>query len=81
LADILSWDKAIDRDVKTIDGKKVGKIRAVTTDYIQIRKGKVDKKYYFVPKHYIQGYDGDDIWLAINEDEVKQFESEKLEVS
>ena len=32
LADILSWDKAIDKDVKTIDGKKVGKIRAVTTD-------------------------------------------------
>ena len=77
MADILSWDKAIEREVKTIDGKKVGKIRAVTIDYIQIRKGKVDKKYYFVPKHYIQGYDGDDIWLAINEDEVKQFESEK----
>ena len=77
MADILSWDKAIDKDVKTIDKKKVGKIRAVTTDYIQIRKGKVDKKYYFVPKHYIQGYDGNDIWLAINEDEVKQFESEK----
>jgi hypothetical protein len=77
LVDILSWDKAIDKDVKTMDEKKIGKIRAVTTDYIQIRKGKVDKKYYFVPKHYIQGYDGDDIWLAINEDEVKQFESEK----
>jgi hypothetical protein len=77
LAEILSWDKAIDKDVKTIDGKKVGKIRAVTIDYIQIWKGKVDKKYYFVPKHYIQGYDGDDIWVAINEDELKQFESEK----
>jgi hypothetical protein len=77
LVDILSWDKAIDKDVKTMDGKKIGEIRAVTTDYIQIRRGKVDKKYYFVPKHYIQGYDGDDIWLAINEDEVKQFESEK----
>jgi hypothetical protein len=77
LSDILSWDKAIDKDVKTIDGEKVGKIRAVTRDYIQIQKGKVDKKYHFVPKHYIQGFDGDDIWLAINEDEVKQFESEK----
>lgn len=77
LVDIVSWDKAIDKDVKTIDGKKVGKIRAVTTDFIQIRKGTLDKKYYFVPKYYIQGYDGDDIWLAVNEDEVKKFESEK----
>ena len=77
MADILTWDKSIDEDVKTSDDKKVGKIRAVTTDFIQIQKGTLDKKYYFVPKHYIQGYDGDDIWLALTEDEVKQFESEK----
>ena len=77
MADILSWDKSIDKDVKTSDDKKVGKVRAVTTDYIQIQKGTSDKKSYFVPKHYIQGYDGDDIWLALTEDEVKQFESEK----
>jgi hypothetical protein len=77
MADILSWDKSIDKDVKTIDDKKVGKIRAITKDFIQIQKGTVDKKYYFVPKHYIQGYDGDNIWLVTIEDELKQFESEK----
>jgi hypothetical protein len=77
MADILSWDNSIDKDVKTIDDKKVGKIRAITKDFIQIEKGTVDKKYYFVPKHYIQGYDGDHIWLAITEDELKQFESER----
>ena len=32
MVDILSWDKSIDEDVKTSDDKKVGKIRAVTTD-------------------------------------------------
>ena len=63
--------------LKQVTIRKVGKVRAVTTDYIQIQKGTLDKKYYFVPKHYIQGYDGDDIWLALTEDEVKQFESEK----
>lgn len=61
MVDILSWDKSIDVDVKTTDHKKVGKIRAVTNNFIQIRKGSLDKKYYFVPKYYIQGYDGDNI--------------------
>lgn len=77
MTDLLSWDKSIDKDVKTSEDKKVGKVRAITTDYIQIQKGALDKKYYFVPKHYIQGYDGDHIWLALTEDQVKQFESEK----
>ena len=77
MADLLSWDKSIDKDVKTSEDKKIGKVRAITTDYIQIQKGVLDKKYYFVPKHYIQGYDGDHIWLVLTEDQVKQFESEK----
>jgi len=77
MADLLSWDRSIDKDVKTSEDKKVGKVRAITADYIQIQKGALDKKYYFVPKHYIQGYDGDHIWLALTEDQVKQFESEK----
>jgi hypothetical protein len=77
MTDVLSWDKSIDKDVKTADQHKIGKIRAVTKDFIQIQKGSVDKKYYFIPKYYLQGYDGDHIWLSIPEDEVKQFESEK----
>lgn len=77
MAEILSWDKSIDEDVKTAEGKKAGQIRAISKDFVQIRKGSIDKKYFFVPKYYIQGYDGDDIWLSLHEDEVKQFESEK----
>ena len=77
MTDILSWDKSVDKDVKSSDRHKVGKIRVVTNEFIQIQKGSLDKKYYFVPKYYIQGYDGDNIWLSITEDEVKQFESEK----
>jgi hypothetical protein len=77
MTEVLSWDKTIDKDVKSRDDKKMGKIKAITTEFIQIEKGKLDKKYYFVPKHYLQGYDGEHIWLSLSEDEVKQFESEK----
>ena len=50
MVDILSWDKSIDEDVKTSDDKKVGKVRAVTTDFIQIEKGTLDKKSLFCAK-------------------------------
>ena len=39
--------------------------------------GKVDKKFCFVPKYYIQEYDGGYIWLQLTEGEVKQFGLEK----
>ena len=50
MVDILSWDKSIDEDVKTSDDKKVGKVRAVTTDYIQIQKGTARQKVLFCTK-------------------------------
>lgn len=77
MSEVLSWDKVIDKDIKSADDKKIGKVRAVTKDFIQVKKGTIDKKYYFVPKYYIQGYDGEDIWLSLYKYEIEQFESEK----
>jgi hypothetical protein len=51
MTDILSWNNSIDKEVKTIDDKMVGKIRNVTKDFMQITKGIVDRQYYFVPKY------------------------------
>jgi hypothetical protein len=78
LADIISWDKAIDKKVKSSDDKDLGKVQSITKDYIQTKEGLVSKNYYFIPKYYIQGYDGDNLWVSLTKDEVKsRFEKDK----
>ena len=78
MADIISWDKAIDKKVKSSDDKDLGKIQSVTRDYIQTKEGTVDKKYYYIPKYYLQGYDGDHLWVSLSKDDIKsRFEGEK----
>ncbi|PWU79372.1 MAG: hypothetical protein DLM72_17745 [Candidatus Nitrosopolaris wilkensis] len=62
MTDIISWDKAIDKKVKSSDDKDLGKIQSVTRNYIQTKQGTVGKKYYYIPKYYFQGYDGDHLW-------------------
>jgi hypothetical protein len=59
MSDILSWDKAIDKKVKSSDNKDLGKIQSITKDYIQTKEGSISKNYYYIPKYHIQGYDGD----------------------
>ena len=68
MTDIISWDKAIDKKVKSSDDKDLGKIQSVTRDYIQTKEGTVDKKYYYIPKYYLQGYDGDHLWVSLTKD-------------
>jgi hypothetical protein len=78
MADIISWDKAIDKKVKSSDKEDLGKVQSITKDYVQSKEGLVTKNYYFIPKYYIQGYDGDSLWLSLTKDEVKsRFEREK----
>jgi hypothetical protein len=68
----LSWDKAIGKNIKSIDKKEIGKIKQISKDFIQIDKGLVDKDHYFVPKYFVEGYDeNDDIIISLTEDEIK----------
>ena len=77
MSDIISWDKAIDKKVKSSDNQELGKVQSITREYVQTKEGLVGKKYYFIPKYYIQGYDGDHLWISLTKDEVKtRFERE-----
>jgi hypothetical protein len=60
-AEIVSWDRIIDKDVKSVDRKDLGKVQAITQNYIQTKEGLVAKKYYFIPKYYVSGFDGNNV--------------------
>ncbi len=78
MSDIISWDKAIDKKVKSSDNQDIGKVQSITKEYIQTKEGKISKNYYFIPKYYIQGYDGDNLWVSLTKEEIKsKFEKEK----
>jgi hypothetical protein len=77
VSEIISWDKAIDKKVKSSDDKDLGKVQSIARDYIQTKEGTIGKNYYYIPKYYMQGYDGDHLWVSLTKDEVKsRFEGE-----
>jgi hypothetical protein len=77
MSDIISWDKAIGKKVKSSDDKDLGKVDSITRDYIQTKEGMISKSYYFIPKYHLSGYDGDKLWVSLTKDEVKaKFERE-----
>ena len=43
-----------------------------------LAKTNKSKIYYYIPKYYIEGYDGDHLWISLTKDEVNtRFEKEK----
>jgi hypothetical protein len=74
---VISWDSIVDKKVKSSDDEDLGKVHTITKDFVQTKEGVVSKKYYFIPKYYVQGYDGEHVWVSLTKDDVKnQFERE-----
>ena len=69
--DVISWDTVIDKKVKSSDDQDLGKIHTITNDFVQTKEGLVSKNYYFIPKYYVRGYDGEHVWVSLTKDEVK----------
>jgi hypothetical protein len=69
--DVISCDTVIDKKVKSSDDQDLGKVHTITKDFVQTKEGLVSKKYYFIPKYYVQGYDGEHVWISLTKNDVK----------
>jgi hypothetical protein len=65
------WDKVIDKKVKSSDNKDLGKVKSIASLFIEADEGVVSKKRYFIPKYFIESFDGDNVLASLTKDEVK----------
>jgi len=68
----LSWDKIIDKEVKSSDNEEIGKIKSIGQYFLEIEEV-ISKKHYFIPKKYLHQYNEDDLLLSsLTKDEIKE---------
>ena len=68
----LSWEKVLDKEVKSSDRKEIGKIKSVGQHFVEVEDGVISKKHYFIPKKYIHQYDGNTIYSSLEKEEISQ---------
>ncbi|HET6717695.1 MAG TPA: hypothetical protein VFG90_11235 [Nitrososphaeraceae archaeon] len=64
------WTDLDDVEVKSNDGKKLGKIKKISHNHFRVEKGSIGKKSFWMPKNLADAYDGDYLWLTNNEEEI-----------
>ena len=65
------WDKLKGKKVKSKDNSDVGKVEEVAPHYVEVKEGLISKKSYFIPKYYIEYFDGDKLQTSLSKDEIK----------
>ena len=67
----IPWDEVIKKEARGIDDYSLGEIRQVTSEYVITHKGIVNTKWFQIPKHLAQEFDGNQLILKITEKEAK----------
>jgi hypothetical protein len=67
----MPWEKVIGKKVKSSDSKDLGKVESIGPHFVEVDEGIVKHKRYFIPKYYIEGFDGDNLHAALTKDEIK----------
>jgi len=68
LGPTILWKTLKGKNVKTNDGKDLGKIKDLSDNYIHVEKGTVHKGSFWIPKYVADAFDGKTLWLLIDEE-------------
>lgn len=61
----IPWDEVIHKHVRTLDNVDIGDVDRVGNEFIVVREGVANVHLYYIPKQYINNYDGSSIWIDV----------------
>ena len=67
----IPWEEVIKKEARGIDDYSLGEVREVTSEDVIIQKGILNTKWFQIPKHLAQEFDGDKLIFEITEEEAK----------
>ena len=67
----IPWEEVIKKEARGIDDYSLGEIREVTSEDVITHKGILNTKWFQIPKHLAQEFDGDKLVFKITEEEAK----------
>jgi uncharacterized protein (TIGR02271 family) len=68
-----TWDEVIKKEARSVDNQDLGEVQEVGTGYVLTQKGHISKDKFYIPKTYVQEYDGHTLWFNCTKEEAKTF--------
>ena len=61
----IPWEEVIHKHIRTSDNIDIGDVDKVGNEFIVVREGVVSVHLYYIPKQYINHYDGSSLWISV----------------
>ena len=71
--DIVDWDKIIKKEARGLDNYDLGEVQNLNEQFVETKRGLVDKDRFYLPKSKVVKFDGDKVWFSVTKDEAKAY--------
>ena len=61
----IPWEEVIHKHVRTSDNQDIGDVDRVGNEFIVVREGTVKQHLYYIPKQYINHYNGSSLFVSV----------------
>jgi hypothetical protein len=62
-----AWSTMVKKEARGINDFNLGEVNEVGVNFIVTEKGTISRKYYYIPKYLVKGYDGHNLWFNVTE--------------
>lgn len=67
----IDWNDVIKKEARGSGDEDLGEVQEVSSNYVLVKKGILNKEKFYIPKDQVESYDGDTLHFRISEDEAK----------
>lgn len=67
----IDWNDVIKKEARGSGDEDLGEVQEVSSNYVLVKKGILNKEKFYIPKDQVESYDGDTLRFRISEDEAK----------
>ncbi len=71
--EIVDWDKIIKKEARGLDNYDLGEVQDLNEQFVETKRGLVDKDKFYLPRSKVVKFDGDKVWFSVTKDEAKAY--------
>jgi hypothetical protein len=73
---VFNPEEIIKKEARGINNSFLGQVQEITSDYIVVERGTVEKERYIFSKKLFDRYDGHNVWFRVTEEQYKKYKRE-----
>lgn len=69
----INWDEIIKKEARGIEDYDLGEVAEVEGETVVTKKGILDKDKFYLPKSFVEAYDGHNLRFRITKEEAQRY--------